>query len=64
MDYTVSIIIFAVIVATIIVAVVRARKMNKEQSALTMHPDNFRKADIEQVETRPRTEKNGKSNSQ
>lgn len=53
MSQTAAVIIFVIVIISILIGVIRARKMNKEQSALTMHPDNFKKPEIEQVEMRP-----------
>ena len=43
-----GVVVFALVI--VVVAAFAARRANREQSALTMHPDNFKKPGIEQVE--------------
>ena len=38
------------ILLLLVIAIVRARRMNKEQSSLGMHPSNFEKPQIENVQ--------------
>jgi flagellar basal body-associated protein FliL len=44
------IIIIAAFIILLAIAIVRARRMNKEQSRLDMHPSNFKKPKIENVQ--------------
>ena len=50
MKYIIAGILVFALMAGVVVAVFKARRANREQSSLTMHPDNFKKPGIEQVE--------------
>ena len=46
----VTVIIITCFILLLVIAIVRARRMNKEQSRLDMHPSNFKKPKIENVQ--------------